>query len=325
MKLVEPLALLALLAVLVVGALYIVRLPYRRRYAVTLPTTRALATVAPRRPGWQRHASTVLFLAAIAATAVAFARPAHEHTAQLHLATVVVALDTSNSMRATDVRPQRLDAARRAAVEFVGTVPRFVHVGLVTFSGTATVTVPPTSDRHRVRLGVESAGFGEGTSLGEGIRASITAVEQQDADLELTAHQRGRASNRPPPSAVVMFSDGDQTSGADARVAIDIARRAKVPISTVAIGTRHGTVTLSGTRIDAPVDRPSLAAVATATNGHAYVDRQGTELRDVYAAFTKRLGSTPDRRDYTGWLLGLALALGAAALVAAYVWGQRVP
>src|SRR5262249_56172840 len=91
------------------------------------------------------------------------------------------------------------------------------------------------------------------------------------------------------------------------------------------VGTGEGTVTLSGTRIDAPVDRPSLAAVAHATNGHAYVDLQGTELDAVYKAFTKRLGSTPDRRDYTGWLLGAALALGASAVVAPFRWGARGP
>src|SRR5262249_26327533 len=236
MKLVEPIALLALLAVVVVGAVYIVRLPFRRRYAVTLPTARALATVAPRRPGWQRHASTVLYLAAIATTPFAFARPAQEHTQPAHLSSLIIALDTSNSMRATDVEPQRLEAAQRAAVDLVGTVPKFVHVGLVTFSGTAIVAVPPTSDRRRLRAGVVSADFGEGTSLGEGLRASITAVEQQDADLELPAPRRGRPSSQPP-SAVVMFSDGDQTFGADAREAVDVARRAKVPVSTIAIGT----------------------------------------------------------------------------------------
>jgi Ca-activated chloride channel family protein len=325
MKLVQPAALLALLAVIVIAAIYVVRLPFRRRYAVTLPTTRALATVAPRRPGWQRHASTVLFLAAIAATALAFARPAQEHTVPNHLGSVIVALDTSNSMRATDVKPQRLQAAQRAAAQFIGTVPKFVQVGLVTFSGTATVAVPPTSDRHRLRAAVESVGFGEGTSLGEGIRASITAVEQQAADLELTAHRSGRESSQPPPSAVVMFSDGQQTLGADERVAVDVARRANVAVSTVAIGTRRGTVTLGGTRIDAPVDRPSLAAVAESTHGHAYIDRPGIELGAVYEALARRLGFTSDTRDLTGWLLGVALGLGAAALVAAFVWGQRVP
>jgi len=323
--LLEPAALLALLAVVAVAVVYVVRLPFRRRYAVTLPTTRALATVTPRRPGWQRHASTVLFLAAIATTVVAFARPAERHTEAKHLGSLIVALDTSNSMRATDVRPQRLVAAQRAAVAFVGTVPRFVHVGLVTFSGTATVAVPPTADRRVVRAAVESAGFGEGTSLGEGIRASIAAVEQQVADLELTAHRRGRASIQPPPSAVVVFSDGQQTLGANEQVAIDVARRAKVPVSTIAIGTRRGVVTIGTTRVDAPVDRRSLAAVAGATRGHAYVGRPGIELGAVYEAIAKRLGSTSDTRDLTGWLLGVALGLGAAALAAAFVWGQRVP
>src|SRR5262249_48209086 len=116
--LLEPAALLALLAVIVVAAVYVVRLPFRRRDAITLPTTAALATVAPRRPGWQRHASTVLFLAAIATTVVAFARPAQQHTEPKHLGSLIVALDTSNSMRATDVRPQRLEAAQRAALAF---------------------------------------------------------------------------------------------------------------------------------------------------------------------------------------------------------------
>jgi Ca-activated chloride channel family protein len=266
----------------------------------------------------------VLFLTAIAATVVAFARPAQQHTEGKHLGSLIVALDTSNSMRATDVRPQRLEAAQRAAVTFVGTVPRFVHVGVVTFSGTATVAVPPTSDRHRVRAALESAGFGEGTSLGEGIRASITAVEQQEADLELTAHRHGRDVHQPP-SAVVMFSDGEQTVGADVPVAIDVARRAKVPVSTIAIGTRHGAVTIGTTRVKAPVNRRSLAAVAGATHGRAYVARAGTDLGAVYQAFSKRLGSTSDIRDLTGWLLGIALGLGAAALGAAFLWGQGVP
>src|SRR6185436_3848160 len=118
-----------------------------------------------------------------AITVVALARPAQEHVAPQHLASVIVALDTSNSMRATDVKPQRLDAAEQAVLRFVDEVPRSVQVGLVTFSGTATVAVPPTSDRGHIRAAVRGTAFGEGTSLGEGIRASITALEQQAADL----------------------------------------------------------------------------------------------------------------------------------------------
>jgi len=323
-KLVEPAALLGLLVVVAVAVVYVVRLPFRRRYVVTLPTMHALASVAPRRPGWQRHTSTALFLAAITVTVVALARPAQDHTVPQHLASLIVALDTSNSMRATDVKPQRLEAAQQAVLRFVDEVPRSVQVGLVTFSGTAAVAVPPTSDRSRVRAAVRSVGFGEGTSLGEGIRASITALEQQAADLELTAHRRGRAPATAPPAAVVVFSDGQQTLGANEAVAIDVARRAGVPVSTIAVGTVRGVVTLGSFRVEAPVDRPSLALVARATHGHAFVARPGAPL-SVYDTLTKGLGSTTDTRDFTGWLLFVALGFGAAALVAAFAWNSKVP
>ena len=321
MKLLEPAALLALVVVVAVALFYVVRLPFRRRYVVALPTTSTLASAAPRRVGWRRHVSTTLFLVAIAITVLALARPAQQHTVPKHLASVIVALDTSNSMRATDVKPQRLAAAQRAVLRFVDDVPRSVQIGLVTFSGSATVAVAPTSDRGRIRAGVRSIGFGEGTSLGEGIRASITAIEQQAADLELTARNEGSST---PPSAVVLFSDGQQTLGANEAVAVDVARRANVPVSTVAIGTVRGIVTLGSFKVPAPVDRPSLAAVAAATHGHAFVAHNGSGLA-VYETVAKGLGSTTDTRDYTGWLLAVALGFGAAALVAAFVWNQRVP
>jgi Ca-activated chloride channel family protein len=324
MKLLEPLALLALVAVVIVAVVYVMRLPFRRRYVITLPTMRTLAAVAPRRPGWQRHVSTILFLVAMGVAAVAFARPAQERTVPEHIASVIVALDTSNSMRATDVKPQRLDAAQQAVLRFVDEVPRPVQIGLVTFSGTAAVTVPPTSDRGQIRSAVRSVQFGEGTSLGEGIRASITALEQQAADLELTANSREREAGAAPPSAVVLFSDGQQTMGANEAVAVDVARRAAVPVSTVAIGTARGVVTLGDFRVPAPVDRPSLEAVAKATHGRAFVARPGTQL-EVYDAVARRLGSTTDTREYISWLLLVALGLGAAALVAAFLWNQRVP
>jgi len=322
-KLLEPAALLALLVVVAVAVFYVVHLPFRRRYVVALPTTSTLAGAAPRRPGWRRHASTVLFLLAMAITVLAFARPAQEHTVPKHLASVIVALDTSNSMRATDVKPQRLAVAQRAVLRFVGEVPRSVQIGLVTFSGTATVAVPPTADRARIRAAVRNAEFGEGTSLGEGIRASITALEQQAADLELTTSDRGVASGTPP-SVVVMFSDGQQTLGANETVAVDVARRANVPVSTIAIGTARGIVTLGSFRVAAPVDRPSLAAVAAATHGHSFVARPDTDLA-VYDTVAGKLGSTTDTREFTGWLLVVALGFGAAALLAAFAWNQGVP
>jgi Ca-activated chloride channel family protein len=325
MKLLEPAALLAFVAVIAVAIVYLVRLPFRRRYVIALPTTSALAAVAPRRPGWQRHVSTLLFLAAIAVTVFAFARPHQERAVARDFASLIVALDTSNSMRATDVDPRRLDAARRGALQLVADVPRSVQVGLVTFSGTATIAVPPTSDRGAFRDGIAAVDFGEGTSLGEGIEASVTAIEQQLAELELTTSGRGRSSGSAPPAAVVMFSDGQQTIGADEAAAIEVARQADVAVSTVAVGTRDGAVAFDDVRVAAPVNRRSLAVLADATKGRVFVARPGTEFDSVYDAMARRLGTTDDSRDFTGWLLAVAVGLGAAALAAAFAWGPRVP
>ena len=325
MKLLEPVALLALVAVVAIAVVYVVRLPFRRRYVVTLPTTGAVAAVTPRRPGWLRHLSTLLFLATLAAVVVAFARPARDHRVPRRLVSVIVVLDTSNSMRATDVEPQRLVAATRAALQFADLVPRSVRIGLVTFAGTATVAVPPTADRDEYRAAVQSVEFADGTSLGDGILAALSAVEDQLADLELTERPRSRAPGRSSRSAVVLLSDGQETLGTAGQIALDAARRARVPVSTIAYGTPTGMVTLSAVRVAAPVDRESLAAVADATRGEAFVARPGIELDAVYDDVAANLGTTKETGDLTPWFLGIALLLGVAALLAAFAWGQRLP
>jgi Ca-activated chloride channel family protein len=324
-KLLEPAALFAFVAVAGIAAFYVVRLPFRRRYVITLPTTAAVASVAPRRPGWQRHLSTVLFLATLTAVVIAFARPARVHRVPRELVSVIIALDTSNSMRATDVAPQRLIAARRGALHFADDVPRGVRIGLVTFAGTADVALPPTSDRDEFRDAIENVEFADGTSLGGGILAALTAVEQQLADLELTDASRDRAPHRTYRSAVVLLSDGQETLGVAGAVALDAARRAKVPVTTIAYGTPGGAVVLDATRIAAPVDRQSLANVAAETGGEAFVARSGSEVDIFYDDVADRLGSTKETRDLTPWFLGLALVLGTGALLAAFTWGQRVP
>jgi Ca-activated chloride channel family protein len=323
-KLLEPAALFALVAVVFIAAFYVVRLPFRRRYVIALPTTAAVAAIAPRRPGWQRHASTALFLVTLAAVVVAFARPVRDDRVPRRLVSVIVVLDTSNSMRATDVAPQRLVAARRGALQFADDVPRGVRIGLVTFAGTATVAVPPTSDRDEFRAAIENVEFEDGTSLGDGILAALTAVEDQLADLELTEEPRGRGP-RSSRSAVVLLSDGQETLGSAGQIALDAARRAKVPVTTIAYGTSQGAVTLGGARLLAPVNRRSLADVAAATRGEAFVARPGTDLDSVYEDVVTGLGTTKETRDLTPWTLGIALVLGMAALLAAFAWGQRVP
>ena len=324
-KLLEPFALLALVAVAAIAVAYVVRLPFRRRYVIALPTTAAVAAdravstgvaaprlhgVVPRDPRGRRGR--------VCSTARA------THRVPRRLVSVIVVLDTSNSMRATDVTPQRLVAAERGALQFADDVPRGVRIGLVTFAGTASVAVAPTSDRDEFRTAIQNVEFADGTSLGDGILAALTAVEEQLADLELTEEPRGPGP-RSSRSAVVLLSDGQETLGTAGQIALDAARRAKVPVSTIAYGTPQGAVTLGGARLMAPVNRSSLADVAAATRGEAFVARPGTDLDSVYDDVVTGLGTTKETRDLTPWILGVALVLGMAALLAAFAWGQRVP
>jgi Ca-activated chloride channel homolog len=155
--------------------------------------------------------------------------------------------------------------------------------------------------------------------------AALNAAEEQLADLELTEEPSDRGRKASSRSAVVMLSDGQETIEPVGRIALDAARRAKVPVSTIAYGTPDGVVTLDGIQYRAPVNRPSLADVATATRGEAFVAGPRTELDAVYDDVVTGLGTAKATRDLTPWMLGIALVLGTAALLAAFAWGQRVP
>jgi len=304
-----------LLGVAALVVAYVVQARRRSRYAVRFTELDLLASVAPKRPGWRRHVPAALLLLSLVALTVGFARPQAEVQVPRERATIVVALDTSLSMNAVDVAPSRDTAARLAATRFVEDLPTRFNVGLVSFSGSAAVVVAPTQDHPAVTTALQGLSLGSGTAIGEAVLASISA-------LELVPGQNGE---EPPPARLVLLSDGTNTVGRPLEDAVQAARDAGVPVSTIAFGTQEGRVEVDGTEIPVPVDRAALRALAQATGGSAYTAESGDALSQVYEDIGSQVGTTTERQEVTARLTGLGLLAAAVAAALGLLWGTRLP
>ena len=315
MSFLEPVRLWLLLGVLALLAAYVVLQRRRPTYAVRFTELDLLASLVPRSASWRRHVPAALLLLSLTALVTAFARPEAQVEVPRERATVIVALDTSISMEATDVAPDRITAARESAAAFVAGLPEAFNVGLVSFSGTATIAVPATKDHDVVIAAIRSVPLGPSTAIGEAVFASLEAVRAVP----------GEPGQDPPPARVVLLSDGTNTVGRDVPEAADAALEAGVPVSTIAYGTAEGFVQVQGELIPVPVDGPALERLAEETGGSAFSAESGEELSEVYEDIGSQVGTTTERREVSDRVSGLALALGVGAAVASLAWGARLP
>jgi Ca-activated chloride channel family protein len=254
---------------------------------------------------------------ALAILVVAFAQPTHEVKVPRERATVVLAIDTSLSMEATDVKPDRISAAKAAATSFLDDVPAEVNVGLVSFSGTSQLEVAPTTDRQVVADAIANLELGEGTAIGSAIDTSLDALETvppaPDGSLV--------------PAAVVVMSDGTTTMGVANGDAAERAIEQGVPVSTIAFGTEDGTVVIgeTGEVVQVPVDPEALAAIADATGGKAYEAATQGQLTDVYASIGSSIGFDTVDSDITEWFVAGALLGFVVSAGFALAWSNRIP
>jgi Ca-activated chloride channel family protein len=305
--------LLAVVGLLAAG--YLVLQRRRTRYAVRFTELPLLASVAPRRPGWRRHVAAALLLLALIAMTTAFARPQADVQVPREQATVIVAIDTSLSMQAADVAPDRITAARASAAAFVRELPSTFAVGLVSFSGTASVVVPPTGDHEAVVDAVQSLALGPATAIGEAVFASLDAVAAARADED----------GEEAPARIVLLTDGTSTVGRPVSEAATAARNAGVPVSTIAYGTPEGFVEVQGELVPVPVDAEAMAALALDTGGSAFTAESSDELAEVYADIGEQVGTTTELREVTDRWAGLGLVLALAAGAVSLAWSARLP
>ena len=292
----------------------------RRKYAVRFTSVDLLASVAPRRPGWQRHVSAGVLLLALLAMVVGLARPARVSKVPKQHGTILLTVDTSGSMDATDVQPSRLEAAEEAARNFVERLPSGLKVGLVSFNTQTQVLVAPTADKGAVVAAINGLQANGGTATGDAIQQSLAAAQAQPVD----------AVGQKAPAAIVLMSDGSPTlpqNGPQASVdaATAQAKKAKVPVDTIAFGTKDGTLVRNGETIPVPADPEAMAKIASATDGKSFTATSGAELNSVYDQIRKSVGYDTVKHDLTVWWLALGFLLALLAACASLVWMQRIP
>jgi Ca-activated chloride channel family protein len=315
-----PLLLVTLVFVPVLLGVYVWQLRRRRRQAVRFSNVALLDDVAPNRPGWRRHVTAIAFIAAIAATVVAFARPTHDEKVPREKATVVLAIDTSLSMEATDVAPSRIEAAKSAAVQFLDAVPATINIGLVSFDGTARIAVEPTTDRTKVRTAIERLELHQGTAIGEAIFASLDAINSLKTQTD--------GVDDAVPARIVLMSDGETTVGRPNEEAVQEATDADVPVSTIAFGTDEGEIVIPGPDggpVSVPVNKSALRDIAEVTGGSFFAAASEAQLAQVYEDIGSSIGFTLEPREITMWFVGFALVAMTITAALSLAWTNRLP
>ena len=312
-----PLWLLGLLAVAALVALYVVLQLRRKAYAARFTNVALLGTLVPKRPGWRRHLAFGLVALALGALVVSLAVPSTELRVPRERATVIMAVDVSLSMQATDIEPNRFQAMQTAAKQFVDILPARINLGLVSFAGTATTLVTPTTDRTSVRTAIDHHDLAESTAIGEAVFTSLSTIENFQSTLDT-------GSKDLPPARIVLLSDGYNTVGRDDTQAIDAAVAAGVPVSTIAFGTDYGTLDLDGETVPVPVDRATLQKIADQTGGSYSEAASAKELEQVYADLGSQIGYTTEPKDISPWFVRSGVLLALLGAVLSLIWTNRL-
>jgi Ca-activated chloride channel homolog len=311
----EPLFLLALLIAPAAALLYWRRERRLRAGQAAFASPAMLPAVVPEQPGWRRHLPLLAYLLAVIVLSIALARPAVSASVPVEQARIVLVTDQSGSMAAEDVLPTRLDAARRAANDFLDRVPREVQVGAIAYNQGARVLQAPSRDRRAVRTGLASLQPAGSTATGDALQLALKLAQPPV-----------RPGERPPPAAIVLLSDGKSVRGSDPLDAARAAARAKVPIYTVALGTPQGTIPRQGGgRVPVPPDTRTLARIAELSDGGAFAVEDADRLTEVYERLGRQLTRKKESRQITSAFAGGGLALLLAGAGMSLFWFGRVP
>ncbi len=303
------LALLVIPAALLVG--YLVARARRDRTVLRFSSLELAESVAPRASGWRRWFTTGAALAASVVLVAAFARPVVAVPVPQERAALILAVDVSLSMNATDVAPTRLAAAQQAATKFLEIAPDELRIGLVAFAGTALPVLAPSNDHALVEDAVGRLGLGQGTAVGEAI---FTALDQ------LAAAQ----ADDPAPQAIVVLSDGETTTGRSELDGAAAASAAGVAVYTIVFGTPSGAVTFEGETIPVPAAAGALREVADRTGGRFYETAEEGGLSDILSAIGSEVGFEIEEREVTDWFAAIGLLLVAVAAAASTRWFGRM-
>jgi Ca-activated chloride channel family protein len=331
----HPLLLLTLLLLPLFVLAYLLVERRRARYAVTFTNLDVLASVAEAR-SVRRYIPPALFLVALGFLCIALARPHRSTLVASDKATVILVVDVSGSMHATDVKPTRLGAAQAAVQTFLERVPKRVKVGLIAFSSEPQVAAPPTTDRDLVKRSLDELDFMQaygGTAIGDAIAAAVELGKKTVGDDRHRQTIAYTVASKNPLVSILFLSDGKQTRGSLSPIAGALqAKAAGYPVYTVALGTPTGTLDrpfgFGGgvpSRIPVPPDPATLHAIASTTGGKFFNATSADVLQNAYKELGSKLGRVPGTREATNEAVLLAaIALVAAGILSA-LWAPRLP
>lgn len=335
----EMLWALALLPVIVLAYLWLLR--RRKKTAVRYASLALVKQAMARGSAWRRHVPPALMLLALASLLLAGARPAAVITLPSQQETIVLAMDVSGSMRATDVQPNRIVAAQEAAKSFVGELPRNVRIAVVSFAGTAAVVQPPTHNRPDVVAAIDRFQLQRGTAIGSGIVLSLaTLFPEAGIDLSQITGQRAMPpgpNDKPAPeftpvqpgsyasAAIILLTDGQRTTGPDPIEAAKMAADRGIRVYTVGIGTKDGeTIGFEGWSMRVRLDEDTLKNIANITRADYFYAGTAADLKKVYQGLSSRITVEKKETEVTALLASLAAALLIAATGLSVWWFGRI-
>jgi Ca-activated chloride channel homolog len=333
----HPILLLALLVVPVAVVVYLLAERRRMRYAVTFTNIEVLESVAAGGRSFRRFVPPVLFLIALALLAVALARPHRSTLVASDRATVILVVDVSGSMHATDVKPTRLGAAQEAVRTFLERVPKRVRVGLIAFSSEPQIAAPPTTDRDVVRQSLDELDFFQaygGTAIGDALAAAVELGKRATGTPNRRQTIAYTVAKKNPLVTILFLSDGKQTRGnLQPLGGAQLAKTAGFPVYTIALGTPSGVLVRpfgfggngTPTRIPVPPDPVTLGAIANLTGGKFFNARSADTLQTAYKELGSKLGRVPGSKEVTNEAVALAALLLIAAGILSALWAPRLP
>jgi Ca-activated chloride channel family protein len=351
MTFLSPHVLWLLVAVPALVGLYVLLQRRRKRYAVRFPDMGLVRAAVGSAGRWRRHVPPALLLLALTLGIVAAARPTALVTLPSEQRRIILAIDVSLSMRASDIEPSRLEAAQAAAKEFVKQQPADVLIGIVTFAGTALLVQPPTHDREDLIAAIDRFELQRNTAIGSGIIVALATlfpdegIDVEDYVLGVASHERGRGrslDNRkgsvpkaqpkvvPAGSykngAIILLTDGRRTMGPDPLDAAQLAADHGVKVYTVGFGSPNGAMAdIDGMSIYMRFDEETLKAIADLTKAQYFYAGSGDDLRKVYETLNAKFVLERKQTEITALAAAAAAALLIAAAGFSLLWSSRLP
>ncbi|MDR0958746.1 MAG: VWA domain-containing protein [Propionibacteriaceae bacterium] len=287
------------------------------RHSRTKQQASNLSILFPKRQAWKRHIAVVAAIASLGSLTLAWAMPNGFIEVPRDRATVFLVIDVSNSMAATDIKPSRLEAAQEAAIEFVDELPSGYNISLVSFSGTAQLLVPPTSDRGQATAAISKLTLGPSTAIGEGIYTALDAVSLIPPDPD--------DPDEKPGVAIVVLSDGDSNIGRSSIKAAEEAKEDDIAVSTIAYGTPYGVIDTPMGPYNVGVNTGELEDIADVSGGHSYSAESLDQLREVYQDVARTVGYELEEDEITERFVGFAIILAVISVLGLMSLAARWP